>query len=158
MDRLSTISLDDFSISLRFKSWQLTWEAIKKQPIGYGIGSFNIMEILRSQQIQDIYDLPHCHNIILELFAEGGIVTILIFTVKFFQVFISNIKLHRSKIQDGSMLGATLLAVACGFMLFGMGDFPLSTPKAILVFCMILAISDTSSSLYEIKPLKTIKK
>ncbi len=155
MNRLSTISFDDLSISLRFKSWQLTWEAIKEQPIGYGIGSFNIMQMLRSQSIHDI---PHCHNIILELFAEGGIVAIMIFTVMFFQVFISNIKLHRSKNPDGSMLGATLLAIACGFMLFGMADFPLSTPKAILVFCLILAISDASGSLYDIKALKTLKK
>ena len=154
MDRLSTISFDDLSISLRLTSWRVTWHAIKEQPIGYGIGSFNIMEMLRNN---GIYNIPHCHNIILELFAEGGIVTILIYTIMFFQVFISNIKLHRSKNPDGSMLGATLLAIACGFMLFGMADFPMSTPKAILTFCLILAISDTAGSLYNIKPLKKLK-
>lgn len=154
MDRLSTISFDDLSISLRFTSWRVTWHAIKEQPIGYGIGSFNVMEMLRNN---GIYNIPHCHNVILELFAEGGIVTILIYTIMFFQVFIANIKLHRSNNPDGSMLGATLLAIACGFMLFGMADFPMSTPKAILTFCLILAVSDTAGSLYKIKPLKILK-
>ncbi len=155
MERLSTISFDDVSISTRFTSWRVTWHAIKEQPFGYGIGSFNIMEILQSQ---GIYNIPHCHNIILELFAEGGIITIMIYTLMFFYVFIPNIKLHRSKNQDGSMLGATLLAIACGFLLFAMADFPMSTPKGILVFCLILAFSDTAGSLYNIKQLKILRK
>ncbi|MBE7093016.1 MAG: hypothetical protein E7365_07570 [Clostridiales bacterium] len=155
MDRLSTISFDDVSISTRLDAWYVTWDAFKEQPIGYGIGSFNVMELLKNANIQNI---PHCHNIILELLAEGGILTIIIYTVMTWFVFFPNIKLHRSNDPDGSMLGATFLAIASGFLLFSMADFPMSTPKGILIFCLILAISDASGDLHNIKPLKKLTK
>lgn len=154
MERLSTISFDDVSISTRIDAWRVTWHAFKDQPFGYGMGSFNVMELLKNAGIQNI---PHCHNIILELLAEGGIITVMIYTVMCWFVYFPNIKLHRSLDPDSSMLGATFLAIASGFMLFAMADFPMSTPKGILVFILILALSDAANDLHNMKPLRIFK-
>ncbi len=155
MERLSTISFDDLSISIRIDAWRVTWDAFKEQPIGYGMGSFNIMEILYDA---GIHSTPHCHNIVLELLAEGGIIAVMIYTVMCWFVYFPNIQLHRSTDHDSSMLGATFLAIASGFLLFAMADFPMSTPKGILVFMMILALSDAANNLHGIKQLKQINK
>lgn len=155
MDRLSTISFDDVSIATRIDAWRVAWDAFKEQPFGYGIGSFNVMELLKNAGIQNV---PHCHNIVLELLAEGGFIAVMIYTVMCWFVYFSNIKLHRSPDHDSSMLGATFLSIASGFLLFAMSDFPMSTPKGILVFMLILALSDAANDLHGLKPLKKLNK
>ena len=148
--RLSTISMEDISISQRIDSWYVAYDAFKESPVfGYGIGSLNVLELLKSAGITNI---PHVHNVVLEILLEGGLIAVAIFAAMLFHVYAANLKLHRGKSFNDNLLGVTFLAIACGFMLFSMADFPMSTPKGIILFLTLYALSDTASALSGVCP------
>jgi putative inorganic carbon (HCO3(-)) transporter len=155
-ERLSTINIGDISISKRFDAWRAAVHGFKERPLGgYGIGSLNAWELLRNSGVDGIH---HIHNIVLEILVEGGLIAVIIYTVMTWFVFIPNVLLHRSKDSDSSMLGATFLTIASGFMLFSMTQFPMTTPKGIMVFIMIFAISDATNRLCKINKTKNSSK
>ncbi len=148
-ERLSTISLNDISISKRFEAWRAAIHGFTSRPIGgYGIGSLNAWQFLKNSGVEGIH---HIHNIVLEILVEGGLVAILIYAVKMWFVFIPNIKLHRSKDAESSMLGATYLTIASGFLLFSMTQFPMTTPKGVIIYILILALSDATNNVSKTK-------
>ncbi|MBQ2940078.1 MAG: O-antigen ligase family protein [Clostridia bacterium] len=156
MDRLASISFEDKAVALRLDAWQVAWESFLERPIGgYGVGSFNALELIQNSGIKET---PHFHNVVLELLIEGGLIAIVIYALMAWQVFIPNLKLHHVEDWNDRTLGVTFLAIACGFLLAGMVDFPMSTPKGILSFILILGFSDCANHLCGIQPTYPLKR
>ena len=145
MDRLATISFEDKAVALRIGAWEVGWNAFLERPIGgYGMGSFTALKLISEA---GIIQTPHFHNVVLELLIEGGLVALVIYAFMAWEIFYSNLRLHRVDDWNDRTLGVSFLAIASGFLLVGMVDFPMSTPKGILSFILILALSDQAKHL-----------
>lgn len=156
-DRFTYLSFGDVSISKRFEAWIIAIRAFLERPLcGYGIGSLNAWQLLKNYGLT--VGIHHMHNLPLELLAEGGLIALLIFAVMGLNVSISSIKLHRVKVREDSMLGTTFLVVAAGFVLFSVAQFPMTTPKSIILFILMFGLIDAGNGLRKTKKLYEIKR
>lgn len=143
-DRFTDLNFEDSSIYKRVDAWIVALRAFQKQPVGgYGFGNLNILQLLHQNGV----DTHHMHNLPFELLAEGGLVAILIFAAMAWNIFVPSIKMHRIKDNHDSILGATILVTTAGFLLFSMAQFPMTTPKSIILFILMYGIFDASGSL-----------
>ena len=143
-ERFTNLNFGESSISKRFDAWIVALRTFRERPVGgYGFGNLNILQLLHQNGV----DTHHMHNLPLELLAEGGLVAILIFAAMAWNIFVPGIKMHRIKDNHDSILGATILVTTAGFLLFSMAQFPMTTPKSIILFILMYGIFDASGSL-----------
>ncbi len=70
----------------RWGVWSIAWAVIKDAPfLGQGPGSFHVLSAVKAR-IPPGFFLVHAHNLILQIWAEYGLVGLVIFTLIFLQV------------------------------------------------------------------------
>ncbi len=148
-------STADMAINERFRIWFECLAEIANRPVfGYGAGIQNTWDMLVENGIPTV----HAHNFVLQVLMEGGIIALGIMAVLGFFVIRFGIKLMRNGHTRAFWMGFAVLMFAAAFILHGLVDYPLLTPKLICNFMMILAIIDRSPALYTDKGLPLRKK
>lgn len=143
-------STADIAINDRFRMWLECLEYIAARPlVGYGAGIQNTWDILGENNIYAV----HAHNFVLQILMEGGIIGLAIMGLIGFTVIRYGIKLMRNGRSRAFWMGFAVLMFACAFILHGLVDYPLLTPKLVCNFMMILGIIDRSRALYADKGL-----
>ncbi len=138
-------STADFATSERFRIWGEAWEHFLDSPIfGHGAGTGTTATILHEAGIK----ADHTHNIIMELLVQGGIVALIIMLLIGAKVVKNGIELMRNNYGYAFWIGFGVLGFASSFIISGMVDYPLLTPKLVCNFMMMIAIVERSNILY----------
>ena len=143
-------STADMAINDRFRIWFECLEEIAERPLfGYGAGIQNTWDMLVENGIPTV----HAHNFILQTMMEGGLIALAVMGVLGFVVIRTGVRLMRNGRTRAFWMGFAVLMFSAAFILHGLVDYPLLTPKLIANFMMILAIIERSSALYADKGL-----
>lgn len=133
------------AVSERMLIWTHAWERFLESPIfGYGAGTQPAYEMLHGIGIK----ATHAHNIILQLLLEGGIIALLIMGTLGFQTVKNGITLLFSKDKEAFWIGFGICCFAGCFLVHGMVDYPLVTPKLVFTFVTMLALAEQGFCLY----------
>ena len=89
---------------------------------------------------------PHTHNLVLELLVEGGVIALAIMMIIGFKMLRGGV--HLAMKGESSSMGVMIIAFVVAFIMYGMVDFPLLSPKLVGVFMMVVACADCASHLY----------
>lgn len=142
---LTLLSGNDVSVNTRKDIWAAIAESIAKKPVlGYGTGFNNIREILHNQ-----YNImqPHAHNILLEVWAENGIIGAAFFAAIFIIFFINIVKLYNQKGKQRDY-AVTLFASMAGFVLCGMTDCLFYGLKPLQYMLMVFGLSQAVFTIF----------
>lgn len=135
----------DVAINQRWELWFESIHRILEHPFfGYGVGTENTANMFEQIGIS----APHAHNILLQLLLEGGIFALILMTIIGFITIRRGVVLMRRGYTSSFWIGFAVLGFAAGFILHGMVDYPLTTPRLICCFIMILAIIERSVAIY----------
>lgn len=110
---------------------------------GVGAGMFTTWEVYLDRNI----NVPHAHNLIIQLLLEGGVLSLLLMLAAGGTLLVKGCNLLRKQKKD-TLLGVAVIAFFCGFVASGLFDFPLLSPKLVSFFMVVLALCDTAYSLY----------
>lgn len=110
--------------------------------LGIGSGMFTSWDEFLKHDI----DVPHAHNLIVQVLMEGGLLSFLLLLGAGVTVFGKACLMIRRKEGD-PLFGISMLAFVIGFVALGMFDFPLLSPKLIAAFMTVLALCDSGFSL-----------
>ncbi len=143
MERFFSIGSNDGSISQRWQIWGVSIEGILERPIfGRGPGIQNSWDMLMAGGV----NAPHTHNLVLELLVEGGVIALAIMMIIGFKMLRGGV--HLAMKGESSSMGVMIIAFVVAFIMYGMVDFPLLSPKLVGVFMMVVACADCASHLY----------
>ena len=142
-DMMAAVGADK-AINERMRVWQFCLQSFLENPlfgIGAGVGNTNDMLLAHGLNV------PHAHNVVLQLLVEGGMVGLAIFAAAGFMALQTAVRLSR-KPGSSRQTGATLLAFFAGFGVNSMVEFPFFTPKLVGIFLLTLALIDSYGRLY----------
>lgn len=144
MERLFSVgSSTDSSINQRWQVWAVGLRSFAENPLfGYGTGVQNGSDILLAAGL----DVPHMHNIALELLVEGGLIGLFLMLLIGFHTLRGSV--HLAMRSDSRAMGVALVGFVAAFCMFGMVDFPLLSPKLVAVFMMVIGFADCAGRLY----------
>lgn len=143
-------SVADMAINERLRMWIECLTRFTERPLfGYGAGIQNTWDMLEESGIYAV----HAHNFVLQTLMEGGLVALGIMGVLGFLVIRNGLRLLRNGHTRAFWIGFAVLMFAAAFIIHGLVDYPLLTPKLICNFMMILAIIERALPLYTDKGL-----
>ena len=143
-------SVADLAINDRLRMWLECLARFTERPLfGYGAGIQNTWDMLEESGINAV----HAHNFVLQTLMEGGLVALAIMGVLGFWVIRNGLRLLRNDRTRAFWMGFAILMFAAVFIIHGLVDYPLLTPKLICNFMMILAIVERALPLYTDKGL-----
>lgn len=146
-DNLDTEILEDSSKDTyveRLDVLLIGLQLVGEKPLhGVGAGMFTTWETYLDHGV----DVPHAHNLIIQLLLEGGIWSLLLMLAVGASLLAKGWQLYRKKTEE-PLFGMTLIAFFVGFVAVGMFDFPLLSPKLVFSFMFILALCDTVYNFY----------
>jgi len=149
-----THTATDIAVSERWEIWFESIKRILERPFfGYGVGTEPTANMIQQIGI----NAPHAHNIILQLLLEGGIFALILMCLIGFRTIKNGITLVRNEHNASFWMGFAVLGFAVGFILHGMVDYPLTTPRLICCFVTMLAISEQSIKIYSPYPVTVHK-
>jgi len=136
----------DGSVSGRFRIWNATFAAIKEKPLfGAGLGIGTTRDMLEKAGLE----FKHAHNLPLEILAEGGILSLLLFCGVLYLLAIRGWRLlRRREEKEAWLLGFAVFASCGALFVFGIFDFPLITPRLISTCMLLLGITESAAVLY----------
>ncbi len=138
-------SAADLAINDRLRMWLECLSRFTERPLfGYGAGIQNTWDMLEESGINAV----HAHNFILQTLMEGGLVALAIMGWLGFVVIRNGIRLMRNDRTRAFWMGFAIVMFASSFIIHGLVDYPLLTPKLICNFMMILAIIERGLPLY----------
>ena len=144
MERLLSMSFTDEAVSERLQAWHILFGVIGEHPIfGLGPGIQNVWDALMENGL----NVPHAHNLVLQLLAEGGIIALGLFLGMGVVLCRRGIQMLRRN-TDGRILGGVFVIFALGFCANSMVEYPLFTPKLVGIFLMVLALSDSAADIF----------
>ncbi len=136
----------EIAVSERWKIWLEAFDSFLESPLfGYGAGVYPSWQVFNDANVQAV----HAHNIVLQLLLEGGIIALILMLLLGYRVIRNGIELMRNGFNTSFWVGFALLGFAICFIVHGMVDYPLLTPKLICNFAMILGIAECSTRLFE---------
>ena len=143
-------STADLAINDRLRMWLECLSRFTERPLfGYGAGIQNTWDMLEESGINAV----HAHNFVLQTLMEGGLIALAIMGWLGFIVIRNGIRLMRNDRTRAFWMGFAILMFAAAFIIHGLVDYPLLTPKLICNFMMILAIIERALPLYTNKGL-----
>lgn len=143
-------STADLAINDRLRMWLECLTRFTERPLfGYGAGIQNTWDMLEESGINAV----HAHNFVLQTLMEGGLVALAIMGVLGFMVIRNGIRLMRNDRTRAFWMGFAIVMFAVAFIVHGLVDYPLLTPKLVCNFMMILAIIERAIPLYTDKGL-----
>ncbi len=138
-------STADLAINDRLRMWLECLTRFTERPLfGYGAGIQNTWDMLEESGINAV----HAHNFVLQTLMEGGLVALAIMGVLGFMVIRNGIRLMRNDRTRAFWMGFAIVMFAMAFIVHGLVDYPLLTPKLVCNFMMILAIVERAIPLY----------
>ncbi len=144
ISRFLTIGTGDGSIFERFAAWEVAVQAIIQHPLfGMGPGISNFWEYLVRMGV----DIPHAHNLILQILVEGGFVALFLMCLVATRLLQDSLSLIQRS-ESGTAIGITFLIFAVAFVVHGMVDYPFLSPKLVGTFCLVLGFFDTLAAQY----------
>ena len=78
--------------------------------------------------------------------VEGGVIALAIMMIIGFKMLRGGV--HLAMKGESSSMGVMIIAFVVAFIMYGMVDFPLLSPKLVGVFMMVVACADCASHLY----------
>ena len=146
-----THAATDIAVGERWEIWFESIKRILERPFfGYGVGTEPTANMIQQIGI----NAPHAHNIILQLLLEGGIFALILMCLIGFRTVKNGFSLIRNDHNAAFWMGFAVLGFAMGFILHGMVDYPLTTPRLICCFITMLAIAEQSTKIYNIPNTK----
>jgi len=141
--RIASIEFTQSGSSSRFVYWNEAFDFIKKNPlIGGGLGNWKIHAINYEQNYRTSFVCSkHVHNDFLEVAADSGILSALLFTLFFIAIGLLLLKSSLQFTKENSMLAFMLLLMLMAFIIDSFLNFPSERPimQSLLIF--IIAIS-----------------
>ena len=144
LDRNKEISTQDYSFQLRLNFWKSSFEEMKENPmLGCGVGNWKI----KSQKYEykwkpEKSNAIHMHNDYLEVPAESGILSGLVYLSLFIIIALINLStMIKTTDKDKKLL---ILIILTAFIAYGVDsffNFPLSRPTPLIVFILIIALT-----------------
>lgn len=155
LSRFLSIGDADTSILGRFDAWEVALQTIIRHPLfGLGPGISNFWEELTRMGL----DLPHSHNLVLQLLVEGGFIALFLMCLVATRLLQNSMSLlGHSKKAAG--IGLTVLLFSVSFIVYGMVDYPFLSPKLVGTFCMALGFADAGADIYSTEhctPLRSL--
>ncbi len=136
--------IHDFSITQRFSTWDAALQAILRSPLfGMGPGITNFSEFAKTFGL----NVPHSHNILLQLLLEGGFVGLFLLSLVAIRL-LQNSAECLSRSPKTHLFGVFFLAFTVSFLVYGMVDFPFLCPKLMATFFTVMGTADAVFSLY----------
>ncbi len=137
----------DGSVSSRFVIWKVVLEKSLRQPLfGKGAGIGTTMQTLEEAGM----DFKHAHNIFLELFAQGGILALLLFLSILWLLCQRGVRLlqRREQSKEALLFGFAILSSCMALCIMGLFDFPLLTPRIIVTAMLLMAVTECAARIY----------
>lgn len=128
----------------RLQFWQTTLKMIGDFPIlGVGLNAFGVA-YTRYDLMNGYFRLEQAHNEYLQIFAEAGIIGLILVLAFIFFLFrqgwrVFTTAAHNGCARRGIAIGA--LAGCLGIIIHSLFDFPLRTPSNLLTFLILAALA-----------------
>lgn len=137
------------STNAHFEIWQSVWDYITNH-INVFIGGLGFGCESTGAFLLETYNLnkPHAHNFIFEIWAELGIIGLLLLFAIILCTFgkLLEINANNGKKFDLVFCAFTSLML---FLLFGLSDYIFNSPKQIILFMIIIGLTQAISQCYE---------
>ncbi len=137
----------DDSVSSRFSMWEVVLKKSLRQPLfGRGAGVGTTVQTLEEAGM----DFKHAHNMFLELFAQGGILALLLFFGVLWLLCQRGVRLlrQREKSREAVLFGFAILSSCMALCMMGLFDFPLLTPRIIVTAMLLMAVAECTARIY----------
>ncbi len=137
---------DDQSVSMRFVMWKRVIKSVAERPLfGAGAGIQTTQKTLSEAGL----NFKHSHNLILEILAQGGIVSLLLFIGVLGLLAQRGFRmLRRRENKEIWLLGFAVFGACGALFVFGVFDFPLLTPRIICTCMLLMGITENGERLY----------
>lgn len=139
--RLAEVRVVDIAVGERFKIWSACFDIIGNNFfLGIGAGSDNL-----HQRLVNDYAIhwPHAHNLYLELFAEGGIVGLLLIGVVLAFLVRDALRLI-ARGGKWKTLGMCTLSAMAGILVMSLTEFTLQTPKELQAVMVVMGFLEAA--------------
>ena len=158
-DRLSTINFEEYSTNARLRYYSQAIESILKSPLlGVGIGNWSLVSIDTDRDNIESYIIPyHVHNDFLEIVAETGIISGILYYFIILSIFLFLLKKIIDLIKRRKPLGYELIffTVIGIWIVDSMFNFPYARVLQQIHLFFIFAVV---INYYKFKPLTINKK
>ncbi|MDE5670518.1 MAG: O-antigen ligase family protein, partial [Eubacterium sp.] len=129
--------------------WQSVWDYISSHfnvfigGLGFGCESTGAF-------LYETYNLnkPHAHNFVFEIWAELGIIGILLLFAIILCTFGKLIEINANNGKKFDLVFCVFTSLML-FLLFGLSDYVFNSPKQIILFMIILGLTQAISQCYE---------
>lgn len=117
--------------------------------MGFGCESTGIM-------LSSTYELnkPHAHNFVLEIWAELGIIGIILLMVIILCAFGKLLEINANNGRKFDLVFCVFTSLLL-FLLFGLTDYIFNSPKQIILFMILMGLTQAISQCYEKTLIKT---
>lgn len=116
---------------------------------GVGYGVQNSWEVFRSFGINQ----PHAHNLILELWMEGGLIGTVIFLFAVLSLLVDLKRILRIS-PESRYIAVIIMASFVGLLSFCIFDYVLFSPKILQCFYIFIGLASSTLRLYSKKEIK----
>ena len=149
IDRLATAdNLTDSSVVYRFDIWKSTLLMIKDYWLtGVGLGTQAFMRVYYVYMMNSA-NMPHAHNLYLQLLSETGVFGLAFFTLLMYKIFQTVFRISSSSLSYLKWLNAGFAGAIAGFLLQSMFDYGLWYYKLGVLFWMLIAVYIVVEKLY----------
>lgn len=117
--------------------------------LGFGCESTGIMLLTQYE-----LDKPHAHNFIFEIWAELGIIGIIILSVIIIKAFTMLLVVNSNNGKRFDLVFCIFTSLML-LLLFGLTDYIFNSPKQIILFMILLGITQAINYCYETAEIKT---
>ena len=129
--------------------WKNVWDYITNsvqvflRGLGFGCESTGTF-------LAEVYNLkkPHAHNFVLEIWAELGIIGLIILVVIICCAFGKLLEINANNGRKFDLVFCVFTSLML-LLLFGLSDFIFNSPKQIILFMIVLGLSQAISQCYE---------
>ena len=153
---LSTIIIDNSnfveaqqSSVAHFQIWKSVWDYITNNirvllaGLGFGCESTG-MFLLENYELNK----PHAHNFVLEIWAELGIIGLVILAAIILCAFGKLLEINANNGRKFDLVFSVFTSLML-LLLFGLTDFIFNSPKQIILFMIVLGLTQAISQCYE---------
>lgn len=139
----------DYSLSVRVKLYTNLLEYIFSHFgilfFGLGAGVENVYALLKNELKIDV---PHAHSILLELWAESGLIGLALFLLAGGILFVNLVRTIKMS-EKGRSVAFTVLASLMAFFIMGLTDFIICSPKILQVMFLVLGFAQATYRIYQ---------
>lgn len=143
------------STDAHFEIWQSVWDYITNH-IGVFIGGLGFGCESTGAFLLENYDLnkPHAHNFVFEIWAELGITGLLLLAAIILCTFGKLIEINANNGKKFDLVFCVFTSLML-FLLFGLSDYVFNSPKQIILFMIIIGLTQAISQCYDKTLIKT---